>query len=236
MKSSRTILFLLVAAVATAEAKISVFAAASTTDAMKEIAAAYRTGGGEKVWFNFASTGTLARQIGAGAPADVFVSANAKWMDWLEARAAIQTDSRFNFAANALVLVAPSGSKLAFDGKIDGRVAVGDFKSVPAGMYAEEALKAMGWLDHLHPKLVMASNVRTALLYVERGEAAAGIVYATDAMASGRVEVVGTFPAGTHSPIVYPVAAVSENKTAPGFLEFLKSSTAKRILEKHGFK
>ena len=169
-----------------------------------------------------------------GAPADIYVSANTQWMDWLETKADIQKKSRFILAANALVLVAPPGSPLKFDGTMDGRVAVGDFKGVPAGMYAEEALKHMGWLDDWKPNLVMSSNVRTALLYVQRGEVDAGIVYATDAKAAN-LPVVGTFPPESHSPIVYPAAAVSKKEGAIGFLQFLKSAKAKTILKEHGF-
>lgn len=215
---------------AAAHADVSVFAAASTTDALKELAATYP---GE-VRFNFASSGTLARQIAAGAPADVFVSANVKWMDWLQEKKVVNKGSCFNLAANTLVLTAPTGSKLKFDGKIKGLVAIGDMKSVPAGMYAKEALVHMGWIDDWKPNLVTSSNVRTALLYVQRGETAAGIVYATDAKAAG-LPIVGTFPAQSHSPIVYPAASVSNNKDALGFLEFLKTDTAKTILKKYGF-
>lgn len=231
-----SILCLVLATVLSANAGTAVFAAASMADAMKELSAAYTEGGGEAVRFNFASSGALARQIEAGAPADVFVSANTEWMDWLDAKGCTESASRFDLAANTLVMISPKGSGLAFNGKLDGRVAVGDFKSVPAGMYAKEALAHLGWLQHLRPRLVMASNVRTALLYVERGEVAAGIVYASDAKASDRVAVVGTFPPESHSPIAYPVAACSKSKAAAGFLAYLKTDAAKAILKKHGFK
>lgn len=235
-KSNSIALALLLASAAVAQAKLTVFAASSMADAMKELASAFEEGGGEAVRFNLASSGALARQIAAGAPADVFVSANAKWMDWLEEKNCIVRASRFDLAANALVMIAPAGSRLPFDGQVEGRLAVGDFKSVPAGMYAKEALTATGWLDRLRPNLVMASNVRTALLYVERGEVAAGIVYATDARASGKISVIGTFPEESHSPIVYPAAACSANTEAEPFLAFLKSTAAKQILTRHGFK
>lgn len=224
-----------IAAAVTAAAELTVFAAASMSDAMKSLAEAYEENGGGEIRFNFASSGALARQIDAGAPADLYVSANIKWMDWLEANNRIKSKSRFDLAANSLVMIAPKNSNAKFSDQIQGRVAVGDFKSVPAGMYAEEALKAKGWLERLRPKLVMASNVRTALLYVERGEVAAGIVYATDAKASGKVKVIGTFPKESHSPIVYPVAACSEKSSTANFLAFLKTDTAKTILKKHGF-
>lgn len=217
-----------------AQADLTVFAAASTTDALKELANAYTTDGGETVRFNFTSSGALARQIDAGAPADLFISANVKWMDWLEEKAVIQTATRFNLAANSLVLIAPPNSALKFDGTISDRVAVGNMKSVPAGIYAKEALEHMGWYNDWKPHLIQASNVRTALLYVQRGEVSAGIVYATDAKAAG-LPIIGTFPAASHHPIIYPAAAVSKKESALQFLEFLKSDKAKDILKKHGF-
>lgn len=218
-----------------ARADLNVFAAASTTDALKDLADTYRAEGGESIRFNFASSGALARQIDAGAPADIYVSANAKWMDWLAGQSAIQPDSRFNLAANSLVLVAPPGSDIPFDGSISGKVAVGNLKSVPAGIYAKEALDHLGWHNDWKSNLIQASNVRTALLYVQRNEVAAGIVYATDAQAAG-LPIIGTFPEESHSPIVYPAAAVSKKESALQFLEFLKSDKAKEILKKHGFK
>lgn len=223
------------AAAASATAELTVFAAASTTDVMKELAARFKESGSEEIQFNVASSGALARQIDAGAPADIFISANRKWMDWLEEKNMIAKVSRFNMASNRLVMIAPKGSHLSFDGNIPGRLAAGDFKSVPAGMYAREALDHLGWLDALKSKLVMGSNVRTVLMYVERGEVAAGIVYTTDALASTKIEIVGTFPADAHSPIVYPAAACSEKKEALRFLEFLKTDDAKTVLQNFGF-
>lgn len=202
---------------------------------MREIAVRYQRKHAERIRFNFASSGTLARQIGAGAPADLFISANTHWMDWLEDQNLIQSNSRFELAANSLVMVARKGSPANFDGQIDGRIAVGDFKSVPAGMYAREALQTLGWLDRLKPKLIMTANVRTALLYTARGEVKAGIVYATDARASDAVEIVGFFPSESHSPIVYPAALCTNQKNAHRFLAFLKSEEARAIMKKHGF-
>ena len=216
-------------------ADLTVFSAASATDAMRELAAAFERGGGERVRFNVAGSGALARQIDAGAAADLFVSANAAWMDWLEKKGAVEKATRFNLASNRLVLIAPKGSALVFDGKVPGRVAVGDFRSVPAGIYAKEALAYMGWLEDWRPGLVTGSSVRTVLMYVERGEVAAGIVYATDARASGNVPVVGIFPPESHAPIVYPVAACTKKESAFAFLAFLKSDKAKAVLKKHGF-
>jgi molybdate transport system substrate-binding protein len=259
MKRIPIILLLQSVLLGIASADLSVFAASSTTEAMKEIATAFKQSGGETLHFNFSGSGTLARQIDAGAPADVFISANSKWMDWLEKQSAIQKDTRFNLIANSLVLIASNrheesrtGNKEPRNGEgteplrqskfLDrnsavpsGRVAVGNFKSVPAGMYAEEALAHMGWLDALRPNLVMGSNVRTVLMYVERGEVAAGIVYSSDARASGKVTILGTFPADSHSPILYPAAACSDKDEVFQFLEFLKTDEVKAILQKHGF-
>ena len=215
-----------------------VFAAASTTDVMKELAALYQTRGGEEIKFNFASSGALARQIDAGAPADLFLSANTKWMDFLEEKNLLLAGTRTDLVKNSLVLIAPKGSAMTYDGfpkNLKGMLAVGDFKGVPAGTYAEAALKSLGWLDALTPKLVKGTNVRTVLMYVERGEADAGIVYLTDAMQSDKVKVIGTLPPNSHPPIVYPVAACSNSAAALKFLAYLKTDDAKAIFKKFGF-
>jgi molybdate transport system substrate-binding protein len=217
------------------DSSLTVFAAASTSDAMKALATAYRDAGGGALRFNFASSGALARQIDAGAPVDLFVSANVKWMDWLAERGCIDTSTRFDLAGNRLVLIAPSDKPLPFNENIPGHLAVGDFNSVPVGMYAKEALERMGWLEALKPKLVMGSSARTVLLYVERGEVAAGVVYASDAKASGQVRIAGVFPGSLHSPIVYPAAACHGKEEAQHFLRFLKTGAAKAILTEHGF-
>lgn len=230
-----SLILALSAVVATATAELTVFAAASMSDAMKALAAAYEEEVGETVRFNFASSGALARQINAGAPVDLFVSANSKWMDWVEEREQIEANTRFNLAGNSLVMIAPKGATVIFDGQISGRLAVGDFSSVPAGMYAKQALEHIGWLDSLRPKLVMGSNVRTVLMYVERGEVAAGIVYASDTQVSDKVEIIGTFPIDSHEPIVYPVAACSDKASTLAFLAFLKTEEAKTILKQNGF-
>ena len=224
-----------IALVAPASADLTVFAAASTSDVLKEIAMKYKKSGGTDIYFNFASSGALARQIDAGAPADIYISANAKWMDWLDKKGRIDKASRFDMASNQLVMIAPEGSHLSFDENIPGRLAVGDFKSTPAGMYAKEALEYMEWLQTLKPQLVTGSSARTVLMYVERGEVAAGIVYVTDALASTNIEIVGTFPFESHSSIVYPAASCSKNEESRRFIDFLKTDDAKRLLKKFGF-
>jgi molybdate transport system substrate-binding protein len=233
--STVSLVWALFAMVAQAAAEMTVFAAASMSDAMKALAAAYVDQGGEPVRFNFASSGALARQIDAGAPADVYVSANQKWMDWLAGKELIDTATRFDLAGNRLVMIAPRDAAVSFDGQITGRLAVGDFNGVPAGMYAREALEYMGWLEALRPKLVTGSNVRTVLMYVERGEVDAGIVYASDAQASDKVETVGTFPPESHAPIVYIAAACSHDAEARRFIEFLKTDQAKTVIKTYGF-
>ena len=222
----------------TTQAPLTVFAAASTTDVMKELAEAYQKAGGADVKFNFASSGALARQIDAGTPADLFISANTKWMNFLDDNAVLLTGTRVDLVKNALVLIAPKESSMTyagFPGNLKGKLAVGDFKSVPAGTYAEAALTALGWLDDVESHLVKGANVRTVLMYVERAEADAGIVYQTDAMRSDKVNVLGTFPAETHPAIVYPAACLKEGAAAKEFLAFIQSAVAKAIWEKHGF-
>jgi molybdate transport system substrate-binding protein len=221
-----------------ATAGLTVFAAASTTDVMQELAAKFEKSGGEKIRFNFASSGALARQIDAGAPADMFLSANTKWMDFLAGQKLLLDGTRSDLVQNALVLIVPNGSTMSYAGfpeNLKGMLAVGDFKSVPAGTYAEAALSSLGWLEPVKPKLVKGTSVRTVLMYVERGEADAGIVYRTDALQSDKVEVIGTFPAETHPAIVYPVACLKSGKSAHAFLSFIQTDDAKAIWKKYGF-
>lgn len=224
--------------VRTSLAGITVFAAASTTDAMVELSELFKEQGGETVRFNFGSSGALARQIQAGAPADLFLSANEKWMDALDDADLIIDSTRVNLLKNRLVLVVPKGRACTLDKTFAGRLAVGDVRSVPAGMYAKQALEKMELFDALLPNMVMASNVRGALFFVERGEVSAGIVYATDARISKKVDLSFVFPEESHSPIRYP-AAVCVNagtpETARVFLEFLKSPDAKTVFKRYGF-
>ena len=235
LSSLRLAALLLLAVALPSHASLLLFAAASTTDVMQALGTAYAETNGERVRFSFASSGILARQIEAGAAADIFVSANTAWMDWLEGKAMVRAGSRFNLVANTLVMVAPLGTTVAFDGNWSGRLAVGDVKSTPAGIYAEEALRRMGWLERIRPQLVMSGNARSTLRIVERGEVTAGIVYATDAQASEKVTVIGQFPPTCHHPILYPVAACSDKSAARPFLEFLRSPEARAILIEHGF-
>ena len=231
-----------------AQAGVVVFAAASTTNAVTEIGNLYADRNLGHVTPSFASSSTLAKQIESGAPADVYISANRKWMDFLEARHLIDKKSRLDLLGNRLVLIAPAGSALKkidvasgfsvtdFLGK-DGRLSMGDPDHVPAGMYGKKALVNLGSWNPVKDRLAPMKDVRAALVLVERDEAPLGLVYATDAAISKKVRVVGTFPEYSHPPIVYPVASVVGGKAeaAGRFIEFLRSPESRTIFEKYGF-
>lgn len=233
---------------ATAQDSITVFAAASLRNALDETDSAFTKATGIKVVASYAASSTLAKQIAQGAPADVFISANVKWMDFLAKHKQIKPDTRVNLLGNSLVLIAPKSSKLehvniakGFDiAKLagPGRIAVADVKAVPAGLYAKAALQSLGAWQAAEPKLAQAENVRATLAYVARGETPLGIVYSTDAAIEPAVKIVGTFPAGSHPPIIYPVAAIAQTKSpaVPRYLHFLGTSAAKAIFEKYGFR
>jgi molybdate transport system substrate-binding protein len=224
---------------------ILVFAAASLTDALREIGAKYEGSSHVQVKESFDASSNMARQIEAGAPADIFFSADTEWMDYLQSRNLIQTETRKDVVGNRLVLIAPSGSQITL--RIaphfplaaalgTGRLATGDPDSVPVGRYAHSALSALGVWDEVAPRLLRAENVRAALMYVGRGEAPLGIVYASDAQVDKDVRVVDTFPANTHEPIVYPVALTKSAKSqAAQFISFLVSPQSKKIFRKYGF-
>ena len=226
-----------------AQATLTVSAAASLKDALVETETAYKQGRGTIVFANnVGSSGTLAAQIDQGAPVDVFLSAASKPMDDLITKGLIVAGTRRNLLRNTLVLVAPLDSKLHnFQGLTDKSIrviALGDPASVPAGQYVKQTLLSLHLWDQLNGKLVLGKDVRQVLTYVETGDADAGMVYATDAQASGKVRVVATAPESAHDPIVYPVAVVkgSRNEEASRkFVEFLRSPTAKAIFVKHGF-
>jgi molybdate transport system substrate-binding protein len=236
------------AAVPAPEAKqsqILVFAAASLSDALREIGAEYTKTSHVQVKASFDASSSMARQIEAGAPADIFFSADIEWMDYLQSRNLIQTETRRNVVGNHLVLIAPSGSQITL--KIAphfplraalgaGRLATGDPDSVPVGRYAHSALSALGVWDEVATRLIRAENVRAALMYVGRGEAPLGIVYASDARVDQNVRVVDTFPADTHEPIVYPVALTKSAKSqAAQFINFLVGPRAEKIFRTYGF-
>jgi len=225
---------------------VTLFAAASTTDAVNEIAEAYAAATGGSIRPVMASSSTLARQIAQGAPADLFLSANVSWMDHLAGQQAIVAESRVALLSNRLVLVAPADSPLRLRlspdldlGALlgDGRLAVGDPAHVPAGIYARQALEALGLWAQVEGKLAQAANVRAALALVDRGEAAAGIVYETDAAISPRVRIVDAFPADATPQITYPLAIVAGHDTdaVRRAYDFLKGEQAAAIFRKHGF-
>jgi molybdate transport system substrate-binding protein len=226
---------------------ITVFAAASIKNALDDIDAAYTTKTGVKIAVSYGPSSGLAKQIEQGAPADAFISADIDWMDYAVSKKNINEASRVNLLGNNIVLIAPKDSKVdnvnigqGFDlAKLagDGKIATGDVKSVPAGKYAKAALEKLGSWQAAAPKFAMADNVRAALLLVARNEAALGIVYSTDAKVEPGVKIVGTFPADSHPAIIYPVAATTTAKPeTTNYLAFLRSTAAKNILEKYGFK
>ena len=226
-----------------AEEQVTVYAAASTTNAIQEIAALYEKEQGVKVTASFAASSALARQIEQGAPAAVFISADLRWMDYLQKKGRIVPASRRNLLGNTLVLIAPKGQGFpvrmakGFDlaAAFKGKWCTCDL-SVPIGQYSQQALTALGWWEVLAPRLVTTQDVRSALAFVERGECATGIVYETDAKVSDKVEILGTFPANTHEPVVYPVALVQgAGRDAQEFLDFLFSRQAAAVFSKYGF-
>ena len=247
MKLLRWIAALLVAslmATAAHAAPVTVFAAASLKNALDEVGAAYARTGGE-ARFSYAASSAIARQIEQGAPADVYVSADSDWMNYLAERKLVVAASRRDLLTNRLALIAPANSKLSLRiGKGmplakalgPGRLAVAG-PDVPAGKYAKASLSALGVWDSVSGKLAQAENVRTALQYVARGETPFGIVYDTDAMVEPRVRIVGLFPAGSHPPIVYPAAIVasSKNPNAAKFLAFMRGPRAAAVFKKYGF-
>ena len=232
---------------ASAQQPVTVFAAASLTDALRALGQDWAARGNPAPRFSFAASSALARQIGQGAPADLFLSADEAWMDYLRDRNLIEDDTRQSPIGNALVLVAPAGlaRQVALGRGVDllalaagGRIAVGDPAHVPAGRYAQAALDWLGQWQAVAPRLARAENVRAALLLVERGEAPLGIVYATDAAAARGVTVIGTFPAESHPPITYPFAVTrraAANLQARALHAFLTGPEAAATWQRFGF-
>ena len=226
--------------------EVTIFAAASTTSALEEAAGRYEAAGGAAVRLVFAASSTLAKQIVQGAPADLFLSANAAWMDALVERGAVEPGSRRTLLANRLVLIVPAGSArpTAMNGTVPlpeilgaRPLAIADPAHVPAGIYAEAALKSLGLWDALAGRMVRTSDVRAALALVDRGEAGAGVVYASDAPIAPGVRVVATLPAESHPPIVYPLAIVAGRGRPPvrAFYDFLLGPEAAALFRAHGF-
>jgi molybdate transport system substrate-binding protein len=224
---------------------LTVFGAASLTNVLQDVGDAYTKETSIAVKFSFAASSTLARQIENGAPADIFMSADSDWMDYLQARHLIQDATRRNVVGNRLVLIAPADSTLKL--KIGphfglaaalgaGRLATGDPAAVPAGRYAQAALTTLGVWDEVKDRLVRAESVRSALSFVDRGEAPLGIVYETDALIDKGVRVIDVFPADTHPPIVYPVALTRVARPAAAkFSDFIAGPAAAEMFKAYGF-
>ena len=232
---------------AQAEARpLLVFAAASLKNALDDINEAWRRGTGKPTAISYAASSLLAKQIENGAPADLFISADSDWMDYLESRKLIKPQSRSDLLGNSIVLVAPTISTVeltiapgfalaaALGG---GRLAMADPAAVPAGRYGKAALDKLGVWDTVANRIAAAENVRAALLLVARGEAPLGIVYRTDAAVEPGVRIIGTFPPDTHPPIVYPIAltATSDNPDAPALLVYLRGAASRAQFQKAGF-
>jgi molybdate transport system substrate-binding protein len=230
-----------------AQEQITVFAAASLKNALDDTNAAFTKATGVKVTVSYAASSALAKQVEQGAPADIFISADLQWMDYVGERKLIKPDTRVNLLGNKLVLIAPADSKIAnvtigpgFDiAKLagSGRIAVANVNAVPAGRYAKAALEKLGAWAAAEPKLAQAENVRATLAFVARDETPIGIVYETDAKVEPKVKVIGAFPEGSYPPVNYPVAAtvITTKQSVSQYLLFLRSPVAKAIFEKYGF-
>lgn len=231
---------------AQSRADVTIFAAASLRDALDELAREYERQGRGKAAISYAGSPMLARQIEKGAPADIFISADTDWMDYLAKAGLIRIETRVNLLTNRLVLIAPAGSRVqlaivrgfplaALLG--DRRLAMADPDSVPAGKYGRAALESLGVWGEVAPKVARAENVRAALALVARNETPLGVVYRTDALAEPRVRTVGEFPAELHPQIVYPAAIVTtgQSKIAYAYLRYLRSHAALAVWQRHGF-
>lgn len=228
-----------------AAAEVTIYAAASLTDAVGEINKMYEQKYGERAKGSYASSGTLAKQIEHGAPADVFISADTKWVSHLAQKQKIIASSQRNLLGNRLVLITPKNKpvttpiRMASDFNLaaafTGKLCTGNMQSVPVGRYAKQALTHYGWLDSVRSRLVETQDVRAALNFVNRGECTLGIVYATDAAIAKNVKTIATFPLTSHTPIVYPIVMVKQNANTKRYYNFLQSSAALAVYRKYGF-
>ncbi|MGY6411998.1 MAG: molybdate ABC transporter substrate-binding protein [Alkalilacustris sp.] len=226
--------------------EVLVFAAASLTNALDRVAAAWTAETGHTAVLSFAGSAALARQIQEGAPADIFISASGDWMDAIEASGDLAEGSRRDILGNTLVLIAHGrdAAPVAIDGDLDrvgmlagGRLSMALVEAVPAGIYGRQALTSLGLWEDVAPLVAQSDTVRAALAFVALGEAPLGIVYATDAAVEDNVSVIGTFPDGSHDAIVYPagLTAQSGSAAAEAFLDFLTSDSARAIWQAFGF-
>jgi molybdate transport system substrate-binding protein len=224
---------------------VVVFAAASLKNALDAVNAQWQKETGKSAKISYAASSALAKQIEQGAPAQMFISADLDWMDYVEKKNQIKPESRSNLLGNRIVLIAPKDKaqpidiKPGFDlAKVlgDGRLSMANVDSVPAGKYGKAALEKLGVWASVSNKLAQAENVRAALLLVSRGEAPAGIVYQTDAASDSSVKIIGTFPEDTHPPIIYPIALTANaSPDAAAFLAYIRSDKAKPLFEAQGF-
>ena len=249
LRAAFTLIVLFASFLAPASAQttpVTVFAAISLKDALEEAAKAFIASDGTEIRFSFASSATIAKQIENGAPADLFASADLSWMNYLVEKNRVKSATRTNLLGNRLVVVAPFASPLKeleltpeayLKALGDGRLAMGDIKSVPAGVYGKSALEKLGLWSTVESHVAQTENVRSALLFADRGEVPLAIVYATDAKVDPNVKIVANFPADSHEPIIYPFAVTStaRGEGADRFLNFLKSPAGKAIFEKYGF-
>ena len=245
MRRAICLVLLAVAASAHAQDRLVVLAAASLKNALDEVAAAYASPQDTRPRIAYGASSALARQIESGAPADVFISADLDWMDYVEKKGLLAPGTRRNLLGNRLVLISPARDPVKLQPAPgfpiaralgSGRIALADPKSVPAGKYAKAAFEKLGVWDQISSRVAAAENVRAALAFVARGEAPLGVVYQTDAAVEPGIAIAGVFPGDTHPPIVYPVAALKgAGSSAAAFLEFLSSAQARRIFVKYGF-
>lgn len=229
-----------------AEQTIRVYAAASMTNVISELSAQYQKQNGVKIIPVYAGSSSLARQIEQGAPADLFISANKKWMEYLVKKETVEPKRIVQLAENELVLIAPESEPVpAFNLSSrdswlsllkSSRLAIGQPESVPAGIYAKQSLSALGVWQDVRLRTAPTSSVRIALALVERGEALLGVVYKTDALVNPKVVIVDRFTSDLHDPIVYPAALISERSVAADFLSYLQSESAKQVFVRYGFK
>jgi molybdate transport system substrate-binding protein len=224
---------------------VTIYAAASLTSALEDLAGKAKAQDLD-MRLSFGSSSTLAKQVAQGAPADLYFSANVKWMDYLDQQGLIEPDTRTNLLGNALVVIAPKGETFPvrpekgfdFAGAFTGRLALGDPSHVPAGIYTQQALQSLGWWQSLVDRLAPAVDVRAALAYVERGECAAGVVYATDAAISDGVDVLAMLPSESHTSIVYPMAVIKgrHSPEVKKTMALLQSKPAVEIFQRYGFR
>jgi len=230
--------------IAHADEPVRVFAAASLTNALGDVARLWQKAGHPAPVISLGASSALAKQVESGAPVDVFASADLKWMEYLAEKDKIVPASRRNLLGNSLVLIAPKGKRFAvemkpefdFGAAFKGKLCTGEPGVVPVGIYAKQSLEHLGWWKNVSGRIVGTDDVRTALSFVERGECPAGIVYATDAAISSKVDVIGPFPESSHDPIVYPFALVKGARAeGQSLLDYFGSAEAAAVFERYGF-